>query len=1439
MTHKLYSSVSVTKRNHIGPMPKLWLILFVVSTLVLLAGGYAVYLVEKEGIRREKYDVLAAIAKVKAEHIREWRQERLDDARAVARRPLFQRALEAWLQNRKDTRLRATVLEWLAEERESKGLANVALLDTDGRVLLSAKPQTDSLDPVEKRAINESLAKHAPVLSDLYRSPQGTVQVDAVAPALDLAGRPMAVVLLRSRAESVLYPLIQSWPTPSDTAETLLVRRDGEDVLFLNNLRHWSDTALSLHKPLTRLDLPAVQAVLGKEDIFQGKDYRGVEVLADLRRVPDSPWFVVAKVDRSEILAEARYHGGMIALFCGLFILLAATVTAYGYRRRQVGLYQELYRADREQRETQEHFRTILYSIGDAVITTDNEGLVKQMNPVAERLTGWAEPEAKGRPLDEIFHIIDEKWRTTVESLVPKVIHEGTVIGRPHHTLLTAQNGSEVPIAYSGAPIRDEGGAIIGIVVVFRDHTAERKSQRELEESEERYRTVADHTYDWELWTTPDEHLAYCSPSCERVSGYRAEEYLRDPSLLGRIVHPDDQVLWEQHISQVAHSSDKCELDYRIISRTGEVVWIAHCCTPVHSIEGKFGGRRASNRDITERKRAEKALREARNNLEIRVRERTAELENANRILQQEMIERRRAEEAVTAERQQLYDILETMPIIVCLLTPDHRVAFANRSFREKFGEDTDRHCFDLVFDSKEPCEFCEAYSVLKTGKPHHWEVTGADGSIFDVYSSPLVDTEGSPFILELAIDITERKEVEKLREKALETAEIITKIFSTTHFGIVLLDREFNFIEVNQAYADACGYRPDFFPGKNHFDLYPHEENESIFRQVVETGETFTVYSKPFEFPDDPERGVTYWDWTLHPVEDSQGRVEALILILLEVTERKRAEEERAKAAKEIEDLYNNAPCGYHSLDANGMFVRINDTELSWLGYTREEMVGKMRFQDLITSETLKIFEEDYPRFMERGWVKDLEFDLIRRDGAILPVLLSATAVKDSSGKFVMSRSTIFDIRHRKLAEENLRRANRALGVLSECNRLLVRATDEQGFLDDICRVLVDHGGYRMAWIGFALQDAAKTVNPVAIAGFEDDYLQSAKITWSDDETGRGPTGTAIRTGITKTNRNSWTNPEYNPWRSEAWKRGYASSIALPLIDNNGIFGALTIYSSQPNAFDDEETKLLDQLADEVSYGIASLKMRAEKEKADLALRETLTDLRRSNEDLQQFAYVASHDLQEPLRNVASCLQILEKKYKNELDADADKLMGYAVEGALRMKALIQDLLAYSRVATRGKPLRQVNCEQVLDQTVKNLRVAISEAEAVITCDRLPTIRADDTQLPLVFQNLIQNAIKFRKDEPPRVHVSASKSKNEWIFSVQDNGIGIESEYLDRIFVIFQRLHNRSRYGGTGMGLAIVKKVVERHGGRIWAESELGVGTRFYFAIPERGMGT
>lgn len=291
----------------------------------------------------------------------------------------------------------------------------------------------------------------------------------------------------------------------------------------------------------------------------------------------------------------------------------------------------------------------------------------------------------------------------------------------------------------------------------------------------------------------------------------------------------------------------------------------------------------------------------------------------------------------------------------------------------------------------------------------------------------------------------------------------------------------------------------------------------------------------------------------------------------------------------------------------------------------------------------------------------------------------------------------------------------------------------------------------------------------------------------------------------------------------------GFPSIALAPLIYRRQLFGVLNARSSRLNAYTESDAEILSRVASQITPAIANSLLYAD-------IVRTQDDLARSNSDLEQFAYAASHDLQEPLRTITSYLGLVKDRYAGDLDATAQEFIEYAVDGSERLRTLINDLLEYSRVNVQEKPLGSVSCDDALNGAVRSLNQAIERNRAVIRTSPLPVVIGDESQLYRLFQNLISNALKFRGRESPEIRVWAELQEGEWIFAVQDNGIGIAPEYQEKVFGMFSRLHSRAQYEGTGIGLALCSKIAQRHGGRIWVESDVGEGATFRFNIPVVG---
>ena len=524
----------------------------------------------------------------------------------------------------------------------------------------------------------------------------------------------------------------------------------------------------------------------------------------------------------------------------------------------------------------------------------------------------------------------------------------------------------------------------------------------------------------------------------------------------------------------------------------------------------------------------------------------------------------------------------------------------------------------------------------------------------------------------------------------------------------------------------------------------------------------------------------------SLSPLETQEGL--CIASSIRDATQRKRTEQALRESEERFRLLVSNVKdCAIFMLDPEGRVISWNEGAERIKGYRAEEIVGR-HLSVFYTAEDVQLGKPTFALgtaamqgfFEEEGW-------RVRKDRSRFWAHAVLTALRDDNGHLRGFGKVTRDITVRKEAEEALRASEETL-------RLAIEAAEMGTWSWNVERDEINWSEKFRALLGLS-PDAELTYQGFLDATHPGDRRRL-------DQSFKGTLEHGAPYDIEF--RAVWPDSSVH-WiaakgRAERTPEGVA-------VDMQGIV-----------------------------MDVTGRKKAEEAQRRREAMERRGVELKRSNDDLQQFAYVAAHDLQEPLRMVASYTQLLAQRYKGRLDSDADEFIAYAVDGAHRMQLLIADLLAYCRVETKGKELRETASEGALAQALLNLQGALQESGGVVTHDSLPTVFADGAQLVQLFQNLVGNAIKYHGADPPRVHVSAKNGGDEWIFSVRDNGLGIDPQYFEKIFVMFQRLHGREEFSGTGIGLTVCKKIAERHGGRIWVESEPGKGSTFYFALPAKG---
>lgn len=527
----------------------------------------------------------------------------------------------------------------------------------------------------------------------------------------------------------------------------------------------------------------------------------------------------------------------------------------------------------------------------------------------------------------------------------------------------------------------------------------------------------------------------------------------------------------------------------------------------------------------------------------------------------------------------------------------------------------------------------------------------------------------------------------------------------------------------------------------------------------------------------------------------------------------------------RELDDLYNRGPCGYHSVDAEGRIVRMNDTWLAWLGYAREEVVGKMRHADLMTPESAERFwKEAFPLFRRQGWLKAMEFEYRRKDGSTFPGSLNATSIYDQSGRYVMSRSTVFDVSERKRAEDEVR-------MLHDTTLEISKAQDSTEALAVLLRKLCEYSGwsFAQAWLPHAGTTRLKLGAAwyTRVAALEAFRQQNEQLAFA-------PEGGALeRVARTKVPDWLWElQPDPRGVRRPLMiEAGLKSWIGFPVLADGEVIAVIEFFDTAARSRDERMLRLISILASQLGPVIERKRAAEQIDALNANLQRYTIELEATNKELESFSYSVSHDLRAPLRAVDGYARMLEEDYAAQLDEEGRRLLAVVREASARMGRLIDDLLAFSKLGRQEPVRRPIDMNALVAEVINEVK---GDSKARLEAAALPPVEADPAMMKQVWANLVGNALKYSsKRRGASIEIGARPQQGENVYWVRDNGVGFDMRYAQKLFGVFQRLHRADEFPGTGVGLAIVQRVITRHGGRVWAESRPGEGACFYFSLP------
>jgi PAS domain S-box-containing protein len=693
-------------------------------------------------------------------------------------------------------------------------------------------------------------------------------------------------------------------------------------------------------------------------------------------------------------------------------------------------------------------------------------------------------------------------------------------------------------------------------------------------------------------------------------------------------------------------------------------------------------------------------------------------------------------------------------------------------------------------------------------------------------YNSVLLDEEGlMASVMSLIEDVTEIRKVEKLLK---ESEEKLWSVLNASQESVYVFDREGRF-----AMANSTGLKR--LKKTAETELLGHHFSEFmpplIARNRQKKLDEILSSGKPLEFED--ERDGRMFNHNFFPIF-KEDKVSSIVTYSTDITERKNAE----RILKESEDRFRTIA---ESLTVTISIIRISDSTVSFqnepfeklFGFKKGELLGK-KLPDIYC------YPDDFNCLVDilkiKGFVENMEIRVKKTDGTPFWIMTSIRKINFMNEPSFLTAS--IDITETKRSQEELLRLNRTLNAHSKSSKAMMHSKNELNYLHEVCKIIIEDCGHTLVWIGYARNDKRKSVKPVAYYGFDKGYVDQINITWDESERGLGPTGTAIRTGKPSMCKNMLTDPAFEPWREAAVERGFASSLVLPLKSEGKPFGAISIYSKEPDPFSESEIILLTELAEDLAYGISFIRLTESERAAARAVKESEASLKELIATKDKFFNIVAHDLKNPFTSLLGSSELLYENISLMTEENVRKLALILNDSAKGGYAILQNLLDWSRSQTgllKYNP-EYTNLRIIINENIDTLKLQLTNKGIMLRSELKDDffIYADKNMINTILRNLLSNAVKYTFRNGTIV-VSVSRSPEEIILTVKDSGLGISKDKVDNLFKIENSLSQpgTEKEQGTGLGLKLCKEFSDKMGGRIWAESNVGKGSEFKFTIP------